>query len=376
MFVESLPDGVYSEEQKAFQVQMREKAFPGKKAEEFKYISLRALEEANFTSFGEYNISCDVPGVEIIPMDVAIEKYGFAVLGRLQKGGERIEGYFSSINRGFAKDRYCIFVGEDAPAFFEVQEHLCGNDSAMMPQILYFVEGAKKFSVHHKILVEGERNFISRLVDVQVEKGVELTMYETATIEADNSAFFHTVGSIKGGGIFKHRSGTKGCKLFRNEIKTFLLERDATCSLEGFWNGAKNDSIHHHVHCSHLAEETNSRQHYQGVSSESARASFEGQIYVDKVAQKTDSYQLSKHLLIGEKARGFSKPNLEVFADDVIASHGATATALDEEELFYLTSRGIPKDKAASLLKRGFLSFFFDKVEEESVRAAFMQMVR
>ena len=376
MFVESLPSGLYGDDQVVLQEKMRQRAFPERKAEEFKYLSLQELEQSGFGCTGEYSVSCRAPGVEIVSMDSALEKFGFAVLGRLQKGGERGEGYFSLLNRAYARDRFCIFVGEDAPAFFEIEEHLSGQKSSILPQLLYFVEGEKKCTVHHRVVVEGEGNFVSRLVDVQVESGVELTIYETAKIERENSVFFHTQGNIKGEGSLHHRSGTTGCKLFRNEIKTFLLEKDARCSLEGFWNGKGSDSIHYHVHCSHLAEETASRQHYQGVAADSARASFEGQIYVDSVAQKTDSYQLSKHLLIGEKARGFSKPNLEVFADDVVASHGATVAALDEEELFYLTSRGIAKEQAASLLKRGFISFFFDKVEQESVRETLMQMVR
>lgn len=375
MFLEEISKGDFDARQLLQQDRAKKLGFPTKKTEEFKYLSLKDLEREEFHSLGEYKISCLSESVEIMSLADAEEKYGLVVTNRLEKSSSHKESYFSLLNRGYAKDRFCIFI-KDAKDVVEIREEISGNNAAIMPQIYYFMSKGVFATIHHHISISGKGNMVNRVVDVAVEKEANISFYETTEIENDNKVFFHTTSTVKEGATFTHRSGSKGCSLFRNEVKSYLLEKDATAVLEGFWNGSHEQSIHHLAHCSHLAEETNSRQHYQGVVNDSARASFEGQIYVDKVAQKTDSYQLSKHLLIGDKARGFSKPNLEVFADDVVASHGATVSALNEEELFYLTSRGIGKDAAATLLMRGFLSFFIEKMEKEKLKEYFLRLVR
>lgn len=362
-----------------FQNRAREKAkelsFPTRKNEAFRYINLKDLEKGAFTfSKGKYSISVSSDKVELLSLAEAMDKYGIGVSNRLEKSWN--ESFFSLVNKGWGEDAYCLFIKDSVDEVIEIKESFCGDDQMVCPMLQFFIGSGVKATFHHQIEIAGKGNVLNRSVETAIEKGAFVTFYETSKSSFDNTLLLHTSATIKGEGNYIHRSATTGCKIYRNEIKTYLLERHASCSLEGFWNGNKSDSIHHLIHCSHLAEETNSRQHYQGVSDDKARSSFEGQIYVDKIAQKTDSYQLSKHLLIGEEARGFSKPNLEVFADDVIASHGATVSCLNEEELFYLTSRGIKKADAAILLKRGFLSFFLDQIEDKMVWESFKELTR
>jgi len=348
--------------------------FPTRKNEAFSYLDLKKLEERSFASQTSGTLEIDNEKVEALSLDEALDKYGLYVSNSLKKL-ERDESFFSLINSGWGQEVKCLFINESIEDLVSVIEEYKGNDTMFLPKVIVFAKPGVKASLHWQVNLKGSSSLVSRVIEVVVEKGAELSFFETSDIEHDNDVFFHTKVNLKHGSTFNHRSGTLGCKSFRNEIKAYLLEEEATCNLEGFWNGGVDESIHHLVHCSHLAENTNSRQHYQGACEEKARASFEGQIYVDKVAQKTDSYQLSKHLLIGEKARGFSKPNLEVFADDVKASHGATISRLSEEELFYLQSRGISEKAAGSLLKQGFLSFFINDIEEEKVQKAFSGLI-
>lgn len=361
------------------QLRAREKAlkvgFPTRKTEDFKYFPVKDLQESEmqFSKDG-YHISIEGEGVELLSHHDALEKYGIVIRNRFEKMLAREESFFSLLNSGCSDDTVCIFVN-DSTDLVTIVEQFENNDTLFCPRLQFFVGKGVETSFHHQIEVKGERNCINRSVDVSVEKNAKVTFFETSTIDHENSLFLDTRVTVKEDASFTHKSGTVGCKRFRNEIRAYLLEERANCNLIGFWNGTGDANISHLVHISHLAEYTTSREHYQGVSDQKARASFEGQIYVDKVAQKTDSYQLSKHLLIGEDARGFSKPNLEVFADDVIASHGATVSMLNEEELFYLTSRGISKDVAALLLKRGFLAFFLDEIGEKQVCKSFTRLI-
>jgi Fe-S cluster assembly protein SufD len=350
--------------------------FPTKKTESFSYLNLKELESQNllFTSTG-YTLSSSCKGVEILSLAAALEKYGLLISNRIEKMQTKEKSFFSLVNQGWTADTYCIFVQNSTGGIITIEEEFFGDNKMVCPQLQFFIGKDVEATFHHKIKVSGKDNFINRSSYISLEKGAKITTFETPLIQRENSIFFHTEAFLKKDSIYNHKSGVSTLRLYRNEIKAYLLEENATANLEGFWNGSKDDSLHYHVHCSHLAEYTNSRQHFQGVLQESARASFEGQIYVDRIAQKTDSYQLSKHLLIGEDARAFSKPNLEVFADDVIASHGATISPLNEEELYFLCSRGISKQKACDLLKQGFLTFFLESIKDKEVLESFMELI-
>ena len=107
--------------------------------------------------------------------------------------------------------------------------------------------------------------------------------------------------------------------------------------------------------------------------SERARSSFEGKIYVEQEAQQTEAYQLNNNLILSEKAAAFSKPNLEIFADDVKASHGATVSKLHLDELFYLRSRGLSEQQVRDHLVRGFCRKL---IQEVPIPALYDQFIR
>ncbi|WP_419729250.1 Fe-S cluster assembly protein SufD [Lichenicola sp.] len=120
---------------------------------------------------------------------------------------------------------------------------------------------------------------------------------------------------------------------------------------------------------SHLAPDCISRQTVKNVLTNRARGVFQGKIFVDRVAQKTDGYQMNQALLLSDQAEIDAKPELEIYADDVKCSHGATAGALDEEQLFYMRSRGVPDAEARAILVRAFLDDALALVEDEMIRA-------
>ncbi len=149
-------------------------------------------------------------------------------------------------------------------------------------------------------------------------------------------------------------SVSSGAKLARSSIKVQLLEENATALMQGLWRLDRQLQSHTHVAVEHAAPHCRSRQHFKGVLKGQSRSSFEGKIAVLSAAQKTEAYQLNNNLLLSDEAAAFTKPNLEIFADDVKATHGATIAQLQQEELFYLRSRGLKLDEAKEILTGGF----------------------
>jgi Fe-S cluster assembly protein SufD len=122
------------------------------------------------------------------------------------------------------------------------------------------------------------------------------------------------------------------------------------------------------VFITHAAERCESRQVYKKVLKNGAEGIFQGKILVKPGAQKTDGYQISQGLLLDEGSQFLAKPELEIYADDVKCSHGSTTGALDETALFYLRSRGVPKEQAIVLLVLSFLADALDEIEDERLR--------
>ncbi len=160
-----------------------------------------------------------------------------------------------------------------------------------------------------------------------------------------------------------------GGKMTRHEIHSVLNGPNIECAL----NGANLlDSTQHGdttIVMEHTAPHCVSNQFYRTILNDAARGVFQGKVHVHKAAQKTDGYQLANTLLLSPKAEMDTKPELEIYADDVKCSHGATTGQLDEEPLFYLRSRGLTEPEARMLLIQAFVDEVVDKVEDETLQS-------
>ena len=161
----------------------------------------------------------------------------------------------------------------------------------------------------------------------------------------------------------------------RNEIHAVLNGNGADCNLYGAYAGRGSQHIDTTTFVDHAAPECTSREVYKGALDDNARGVFQGKILVRKGAQKTDGHQLNKALLLSEGAEIDSKPELEIYADDVKCSHGATSGELDEEQLFYLRARGIDEAEARDLLVAAFLEDSLDVIGDEDRREAFRKII-
>ncbi|MCB1180928.1 MAG: SufD family Fe-S cluster assembly protein [Chlamydiia bacterium] len=174
-------------------------------------------------------------------------------------------------------------------------------------------------------------------------------------------------GGLKGGATLKAIGASKG-----NSHQTYRITLDgegAAADLRGavFLDEKSKHTTNVLIH--HRKPYTRSNQQFKGVLKGHSQSQFEGKIYVDPIAQKTEAYQLNNNLLLSDHAIATTKPNLEIFADDVKASHGATIGYVDERGLFYLQTRGIPKAHATHLLIRGFIQEILDEMTLPSARA-------
>jgi Fe-S cluster assembly protein SufD len=143
-------------------------------------------------------------------------------------------------------------------------------------------------------------------------------------------------------------------KKVRHSLRVELTEENSEAELYGLSHLDGEEESHIHALIEHAAPQCRSRQHFKSVVEGKSRFSFEGKIYVHAIAQKTEAYQLNNNLILNDEASAYAKPNLEIFADDVKASHGATVGQLDREALFYLRSRGLSLQEARHWLIQGF----------------------
>lgn len=163
-----------------------------------------------------------------------------------------------------------------------------------------------------------------------------------------------------------------GSKATRHDIGVQCNGEGASATLKGLWMLKNSERAHVHSLVEHNAPHTHSSQLFKGILRDASQSSFSGKICVRPIAQKTESYQLSKHLLLGDAAVAHTEPNLEIGADDVKASHGATIARPDETQLFYLKSRGVDEEEAKQLLVHGFYQEILGEVPYRQVKERFL----
>ena len=220
-----------------------------------------------------------------------------------------------------------------------------------------------------------EKNFINNLFNFNLGKNSILKNYKidkksNTNIKYDYSSIIQKENSISETFIF-----SSGSDYIKNEVN---------CNLEGKYSSAFINGIHllsknkHHeirTKTNHLYENTKSYQLIKSVINDNSKSVYQGKIYVDSKAQKTDGYQLSKAVLLNEQAEFNAKPELEIYADDVKCSHGSASGSLDENSIFYLMSRGLDQKTAKELLINGFLLDVVEKITDEEIKKLIKKMI-
>jgi Fe-S cluster assembly protein SufD len=209
----------------------------------------------------------------------------------------------------------------------------------------------------------GTGSEIEHVADIGPQSEDAIRLY-TLLVTLSGKSAFNSIGVIEGGG------------LVRRQIFARLAGEHASVSFDGLSLLKGRDHADTTLVVEHAAPHCKSRERFRTVLDGQATGVFQGKVIVAPGAQKTDGAMHSKALLLGDNATMNNKPELEIFADDVVCGHGATCGRLDADQLFYLEARGLPKREAEALLVEGFANEIVDAIAEEATREDFAQRVR
>ncbi|KTD32836.1 ABC transporter permease [Legionella nautarum] len=249
--------------------------------------------------------------------------------------------------------------------------YLAAGVRVEQPIVLSHWQDQENQAVHNRYLIIAEEG--SQATIIEDYQGAEACQYFTNTvteafvaknanlvhykIQRESKSAYHighlSVKQDSASQIDSHLLSLGG-KLVRSDIDLHLQEENARCLLNGIYVPTDGQHMDQHTTIHHLVPNCHSEQNYKGILNGRSRAVFNGKVFVAKDAQHTQAHQQNKNLLLSAQAEIDTKPQLEIFADDVICSHGATVGQLDEEALFYLATRGIDRREATSYLIRAF----------------------
>jgi Fe-S cluster assembly protein SufD len=252
-----------------------------------------------------------------------------------------------------------------------------GADLAHLSHILVWVdEGASVTFVHEAASPDEIGSALhAGIVEIKVSDDASLRFVELQSWGRHIWNFSHERVSVGRNGNLDWIFGAIGSRLTKNFSELDLVGEGATGRMSGFYFTDGNQHLDHDTQQNHLAPHTTSDLLFKGALKGHSRSVWQGMIYVAVGAAKTDGYQANRNLILSPDARADSIPGLEILADDVRCTHGATVGKLEQEPLFYLKSRGIPDKEAERLLVEGFFDPIMQRIPFEGVRARFQQAI-
>jgi Fe-S cluster assembly protein SufD len=214
------------------------------------------------------------------------------------------------------------------------------------------------------------------IVEIHVGKDANLRFVELQSWGRHVWNFSHERAHVERGGNLDWIFGAVGSRLTKNFSDLDLVGEGAQGRMSGFYFTDGTQHLDHDTQQNHLAPHTTSDLLFKGALKGKSRSVWQGMIYVAPGAQKTDGYQANRNLVLDDQARADSIPGLEILADDVRCTHGATVGKLEKEPLFYLKSRGIPQADAERLVVEGFFDPIMQRIPFEGVRERFQQAIQ
>lgn len=241
-----------------------------------------------------------------------------------------------------------VILAEESASVTVVEEHLGAEGAVYLTASATDARVASRARVDHCLLGRDSES-----------------AYHLTTLRATQDADSH---------FASHRVLTGG-RVTRNNVWSILDGERAESSLDGLYIGVGSQQLDNHMRVNHMAPNCPSRQYYRGILGDKARGVFTGRIFVARPAQKTDAYQNNANLLLSTDAQATSRPQLEIYADDVKCSHGATTGEMHEDALFYLRARGIPEPDARLMLLFAFAEENLERLPIESLRVFVQNLI-
>ncbi len=311
--------------------------------------------------------------VRVVPLAEAIAAGDELVRTHLADGVTLADDAFAALNTAFIGDGVLIHV--PARQCVQTPIHVLnvaapGREPIMTHprNLIVCDEGSEATVIEHYVAL-GEGVVLNNAV-TQIEVGANANVSHYL-IEQENSQSFNVSS------LFIHQHGHSsaashtvlfGGALVRNNVHPVLDGERCECLINGLFVGDGEQHLDNFMRVEHAAPHGDSRQFYKGILSDKAHGVFSGRIYVAQVAQKTDAKQTNANLLLSDTAQIDTKPQLEIYADDVKCTHGATIGQLDEDAVFYLRSRGIHENAARAMVMYAFAAESFERMQLEPLR--------
>jgi len=233
---------------------------------------------------------------------------------------------------------------------------------------LIAMQGAEVKCIESFVGTESAKSFTNRTLDIQVQDNASV-IWDKIQLENDDQFLMNEENvRIAGNGNFTINTLTIDGGWVRNALNISLDGQNIEANLNGFYMPRRKQFVDNHTKVDHRLPHCNSNELYKGVLNDQSTGVFNGKVYVHLDAQKTNAFQSCGNILLSDDAQMNTKPELEIYADDVKCSHGTTTGQLDEEALFYLKSRGLSEDNARRLLTSAFIGDVVSKIENDAVR--------
>jgi Fe-S cluster assembly protein SufD len=319
-------------------------------------------------------------GVKIENLSAALLKGSALIEKHLGKYAQTKDNTFAALNQAFFSDGAFIHV----PAGVAVEE----------PVQLIYISSAKQSgeAIHPRNLIIAEANSRLTVIESYISTGnaAYLTNAVTEIVAGDNAFLEHVklqdeaghafhIATIQGefgraSNVTVH-SFALGAKLSRTNIRAKLAGEGLECILNGLYVTKDEQLADHHMIVEHAQPHCASHEYFNGILDDKSKGVFHGRILVQQIAQKTDAKQTNKNLLLSDNASADTKPQLEIYADDVKCTHGATIGQLNEESIFYLRTRGLGPETARRMLIHAFAGEIIERIKCEPAREELDKLV-
>jgi Fe-S cluster assembly protein SufD len=319
-------------------------------------------------------------GVELGSLAVAIRSNNTNVKTHLTQYADYESNAFTALSTAFVQDGGFVVVPNGIAV--EIPIHL----------LFISTNQPSEFVAHPRNLILVGKNSQAAIIEshVSMAKNIyftntvsEIVLGENANLEYDkllleNDRAFHigtTRVELERSSNFISNAIMLGGSLVRNNVVAVLNGEGAECTLNGLYLGTGTQHIDNHTVIDHAKPNCPSHELYKGILSGKSRGVFNGKIKVRKDAQKTDAKQTNKNLILSDEASIDTKPQLEIYANDVKCTHGATIGQLEDEQIFYLRSRGVDFDSARDMLIFAFASDVTDRIKIEPIRRFLQELI-
>ena len=290
------------------------------------------------------------------------------------------EGKFAALAGAMAQSGVFIYVPRGVQVEQPLHSILWGPGAhlAYASHILVWVDDGASLTYVHEAASPTEpdgQSLHAGIVEIHVGAGASMRFVELQSWGEHVWNFSHERASVGRDGNLDWIFGAVGSHLTKNFSDLDLVGQGATGRMSGFYFTDGGQHLDHDTQQNHLAPNTTSDLLFKGALKDRSRSVWQGMIYVAPGAQKTDGYQANRNLVLSPKAHADSIPGLEILADDVRCTHGATVGKIDSEQVFYLRSRGIPYEEAERLIVEGFFDPIMQRIPFEGVRTRFQSAI-